>query len=152
MSKAGCSDGDPWEMVANMGFSYRVRHGIASRMDVSEMSADLAETMARQLRLRSGRFADVAARAGRKLPRHLQAEAQAIVEAQTLAEHPKLAYRIDEKRLKRAERKLRAFLDKQNPRAERRAEILDRLAAIVFVIFVAVLGVFLIALWRGAFD
>lgn len=116
------------------------------------MSAELAETMARQLRLRGGNLGDVAARAGRKLPRHLQDEVRAIIQSETLAAHPKLAYRVDEKRLRKAERKLRAFLDKQDPRAERRAEILDRLAAIVFVIFVAVLGVFLVALWRGAFD
>lgn len=106
--------------------------------------------MARQLRLRGGRLSDVAARAVRKLPRSLQAEAQVIIEAETLAEHPKLAHRVDAKRVKRAERKLRAFLNKQDPRAERRAEFLDRLAAIVFVVFVAVLGVFLVALWRGA--
>ena len=54
-------------------------------MDVSEVSQELAEVMANQLRVRGGRLADVAARAGRKLPRHLQAEAQAIVEAETLA-------------------------------------------------------------------
>lgn len=121
-------------------------------MDVSGIAEDLAQTMARQLRLRGGSLGDVAARAGRKLPRHLQDEAKVIVDALALAEHPKLSHHIDAKRLKRAERKLRAFLDKQDPRAERRAEFLDRLAGIVFILFVVVLGVFFFALWRGYFD
>lgn len=108
--------------------------------------------MAQQLRLRVGRLADVTERAGRKLPRHLKAEARAIAEAEALAAHPKLAYRVDARRLKKAERKLRAFLEKQDPKAERRAEILDRLAAVVFVVFVTALAAFLIALSRGAFD
>lgn len=118
-------------------------------MDVSEMSEELAQVMARQLRVRGGRLADVAARAAPRLPRHLRQEAQEIIAAQTLAEHPKLAHRIDHKRLKKAERKLRYFLDKQDPKAERRAEFLDRLAAIVFIVFVVILSAFLFALWRG---
>ena len=113
------------------------------------MSEELAEIMARQLRVRGGPLADVAARAGRKLPRHLHAEAGVIIEAERLASHPKLAHRVDAKQLKKAERKLRYFLDKQDPKAERRAELLDRLAAIVFILFVIVLGVFFLALWRG---
>ena len=121
-------------------------------MDVSELAEELAETMARQLRLRGGRLADVTSRAGRKLPRHLQAEAQAIIEAEALAEHPKLTHRVDPKRLKKADRKLRQFLDKQNPKAERRAEFLDRLAAIVFIVFAIVVCAFLVALSQGVFD
>lgn len=113
------------------------------------MSEELAGVMSRQLRVRGGRLADVAARAGRKLPRHLHVEAQAIIEAETLSAHPKLSHRVDARRLKKAERKLRAFLDKQDPKAERRAEFLDRLAAIVFIVFVIVLGAFFFALWRG---
>lgn len=118
-------------------------------MDVSELTEDLAATMARQLRLRGGSLADVTARAGRKLPRHLRAEADALIEAETLAEHPKLAHRVDEKRLRKAERKLRVFLDKQNPAAERRAEFLDRLAGIVFILFAVAVAAFLFALSQG---
>lgn len=118
-------------------------------MDVTEIANDLASTMARQLRLRSGSLADVTAQAGRKLPRHLKAEAEVLIEAETLAAHPKLAHRIDEKRLKKADRKLRAFLDKHDPKAERRAELLDRLAAIVFILFAVAVGLFFFALWQG---
>lgn len=121
-------------------------------MDVSELADELAQTMARQLRLRNGRLAEVVGRAGSKLPRRLQADAQVIVEAETLSEHPRLSHRIDAKRLKQAERRLRAFLEKQDPRAERWAEFLDRLAAIVFILFAIVLAVFFLALSRGYFE
>ena len=121
-------------------------------MDAGELADDLARTMARQLRLRGGSLAEVTARAGSRLPRHLRADAEAIAEAVTLSENPKLAHRVDAKQLKRAERRLRSFLDEQNPRAERMAEILDRLAAIVFILFVIVLAGFFLAWSRGYFD
>lgn len=121
-------------------------------MDVSEKAEELAAQMARQLRLRGGRLADVAGRAGRLLPRRLQSEVAYLVEAETLAQNPKLAYRVDPKRFARAERRLRRFLDAQDPAAARRGEILDRLAAVVFVLFVIVLGVFFLLLSRGYFD
>ena len=44
-----------------------------------ERSNALAEKMAKQLRLRGDGLKDVAARAGRKLPKHLRAEVEAIV-------------------------------------------------------------------------
>lgn len=118
-------------------------------MDVTETAEELSLLMARQLRLKGGRLADVAARAGGKLPRNLHAEVQAILEAEALAGHPKLSYRVDQKRVRAADRKLRYFLGKQDPKAERRAEILDRLAGIVFILFAATLGVFFLAVWQG---
>ena len=121
-------------------------------MDVTEVSERLAIAMARQLRVRSGSLADVTARAGRRLPRHLRAEAEAVIEAEALAAHPNLAYRVNPKALRKSERKLMNFLDKQNPRAERRAEVLDRIAGVVFILFTVVLAVFLLLLWRGYFG
>ena len=112
----------------------------------------LAEKMAKQLRLRGEGLKDVAARAGRKLPKRLRTEVEAIVDAQQMAENPKLMHHVDPDRIKLAERKLNRFLDRQNPAVERRAEMLDALAIIAFVIFTAVLAVFLLLLWRGYFD
>ncbi|MEO0915736.1 MAG: hypothetical protein AAFY31_01960 [Pseudomonadota bacterium] len=94
-------------------------------------------------------MADVAERAGRKLPKHLHAEVQTILEAEALADHPKLSHQLNWKRIKTADRKIRQFLNKQDPKAERRAEVLDRLAGIVFILFTASLGVFFLALWQG---
>ena len=108
--------------------------------------------MAQQLRLRSGDLKDVATRAGRKLPKHLHTEVEAVLEAEHMAEHPKLMHRVDVARIKKAEKRLNRFLDKQDPKAERRTEILDTVAKIAFVIFSVVLAVFLTLLWRGYFS
>ena len=121
-------------------------------MDVSEKAEELATLMAQQLRVRSGSLKDVAQRANRRLPRHLQREVDALLEAETIAAHPKFAHRVDAKRITKAERKLRDFLNKQNPKAERRAEFLDRLAAIVFVPFAILVALFFLLIQRGYFD
>lgn len=121
-------------------------------MDVHERSDALGEKMARQLRLRSGGLADVSARAGRKLPKHLRSEVEVILNAQRMATHPKLMHHVDASLITKAEKKLNRFLDKKDPKAERRTELLDTIAKIAFVIFSVVLAVFLTLLWRGYFN
>ncbi len=121
-------------------------------MDVAKTSDDLAVLMSEQLRVRGTGLADVAAKAGRKLPKHLQAEVGVILEAQHMAEHPKLARLVDEKRVIRSDRRVRKFLSRQDPARERMGEILDRLAAIGFVIFSVALILFFVLLSRGYFD
>ena len=121
-------------------------------MDVSKIAEELALRMSEQLRVRGSGLAEVAAKAGRKLPRHLHAEVGVVVEALQMGENPKLARLVDAKRITIADRKVRRFLAKQNPAAERRGEILDRIAAIAFVLVVIVLIVFFVLLSRGYFD
>ena len=135
-----------------MGFSYWLPQGIARDMDVSGIANDLAEAMARQLRLKSGTLEEVTARAGNRLPRHLRADARTIIEAEAQAAHPKFAHRIDPEAVKRSDKALRTFLNAQDPRAERIGAFLDRLAVIVFIPFVIVLVAFLFALRQGYFD
>ena len=121
-------------------------------MELNDRSQALAEKMAKQLRVGGESLEDVSARAGRKLPKHLRVEVNAIIQAMRMAEHPKLMLRIDAKRIAKAEKKLNRFLDKQDPKTERRNEILDTLAKVAFVVFSVVLAVFLTLLWRGYFS
>ena len=118
-------------------------------MDVESKANALAEYMAVQLRVKGENLAEVSARAGRRLPKRLRPAVDTIVKAQTLQQHPRLKHVIDERAIKRAEKKLRAFLDRQDPRAARRGEILDVVARIAFVVLVVVLAVFFFLLWRG---
>ncbi len=121
-------------------------------MKMPERTTLLANRMAAQLRVRGDGLADVAERAGRKLPKRLRGDAQVLIDAEALSGHPKLAKRIDAKRVSRSERRLNAFLDGQNPAAERRGEILDAVARIAFVLVTIVLGVFFTLIYRGYFD
>ena len=118
-------------------------------MNAKETADSLAELMSTQLRVRGESLAEVAARAGRRLPKRLHRAVRTIVAAEEMQQHPKLERLIDRKAVHRANRKLRAFLDRQDPRAARRGEILDMLAKIAFVFVVVVLSVFFILLWRG---
>ena len=79
-------------------------------------------------------------------------EVAKIVEAAQMAENPKLVRLIDAKGVARADRKIRQFLDQQNPAAERRGEILDRIAAVSFVLVTVLIAVFFLLLSRGYFD
>ncbi len=121
-------------------------------MDVKERAEALAGKMSTQLRVKGDTLADVASNAGRKLPRHLQRAADVVIEAESMAAHPKLAKQVNERQVRKAQRKLDRFLDRQDPRAERWGEIMDGVAKVAFVIFTIALVAFLILLYQGAFD
>ena len=121
-------------------------------MNVKARAEALAELMSVQLRVRGDGLRDVTARAGRRLPKHLQAAAEVISDAAEKAENPRLQRLIDEKAVVRSERKLRKFLEKQDPRAVRRGELLDLLAKIAFVILTVVLAVFFLLASQGYFE
>lgn len=107
--------------------------------------------MAKQLRVRGGDLSEVVERAGRRIPRRIRPEVQTLLQAAQWSAHPKLAHRVNEKRLKHAVRRVDAFLGTQNPKAQRRGEILDVIAKIAFVVVFIVLAVFFTLLSRGYF-
>ena len=121
-------------------------------MELTERSKALAEKVARQLRVGGDDLETVTARAGRKLPKYLRAEVDVILEATRIADHPKLMRQVDHARISKAEKTINRFLDKQDPAAERRNQILDTLARVAFVVFSIVLAVFLTLLGRGYFN
>lgn len=121
-------------------------------METSDRIDAMATKMAAQLRVRGDTLAEVASNAGRKLPRHLRREAETLIQAEAMAQHPKLARLVSDRQVRRAEKRLTRFLDKKNPRSERRGEILDRIAGIAFVLVVVVLGVFFYLISTGYFE
>ena len=119
-------------------------------MEPGERIDALAEKMAKQLRLKGGgSFGEVVEKAGRRLPGSIKADVAVLTEAETMLGHPKLGRLVDEKKLAKAEKRIAAFLDDQNPDLERWHAFLDGLAKIAFVFVVVVLGVFFFMLWRG---
>lgn len=113
------------------------------------MADALAEHMSQQLRVRGEGLADVSARAGRRLPKRLRASVETIIAAEEMQQHPKLERLVDARAIRRADKKVRVYLDRQDPRTVRRGEILDVIAKIAFVFVVVVLAVFFFLLWRG---
>lgn len=121
-------------------------------METSERIEAMATKMATQLRVRGDTLAEITGNAGRKLPRHLRREAESLIQAEAMLRHPKLWRLVDDRQVRRAEKRLNKFLDKKNPAAERRGEILDRIAGVAFVLVVSVLSVFFYLLSTGYFD
>lgn len=121
-------------------------------MSVKEQADALAEHMSAQLRVKGDTLADVSARAGRRLPKHLRREVEKISAAEALTQHPRLERLIDVKALKKSERKVRKFLDRQDPKAVRRGELLDFLAKIGLVVFVVALALFFYLTTSGNFE
>lgn len=121
-------------------------------MDIGERAEALARKMAAQLRVRGGGLAEVTRKVGRRLPRHLRAEAEKIARAEAMARHPKLGRLVDSRDLRKSEKKIARFLDRQNPASARWGEFLDLVAKIAFVVVVVVLSVFFWLLSRGYFG
>ncbi|QMU57914.1 MAG: hypothetical protein GKR98_06710 [Boseongicola sp.] len=121
-------------------------------METADRIQIMADRIATQLRVKSGGMQDVVERAGRKLPNRLSNELQTLLEAEVISSNPKLHWQIDEKKLKRAERRVNAFLDTQNPMLARWGDVLDFVAKVAFVFVLVVLSVFFYLLNTGYFD
>ena len=121
-------------------------------MTIDDRLRALTEHMSTQLRVRGDGFQETAKAAGRKIPRRLQRDVAEIAEAEAMGKNPKLLRHLNLHQFDRAERRLRAFLDQQDPVAERRGEILDMIAKIAFVIVVVVLAVFFYLISIGYFE
>ncbi len=88
-------------------------------------------------------------RAGRLLPRHVRREAALVAEAERLAGNPRLARRIDLRRLERAYRESMAFLESQNPATRRIGLALSALGGAALGLIAAAGLVVTVLVWRG---
>lgn len=122
---------------------------MAKKPDPHARADKVAGRMSQQLRVRGEHLPEVAAKAGHRLPKRLQEDLKLILEADRVADNPKLAKRIDAKQLAKAQRRLEAWLDRQDPSAERWAEFQDLVAKIAFIVLSAVLAAFALLIWRG---
>ena len=117
---------------------------------VTHRSEELATLMRERLGVRLGDGFEAKVRhAGRRLPRWARRQAAVIVEALALETHPKLAQQVDQRKVNKAFKDLRYFLERQDPRSRRKNRILDLIAAIAFVIFVTIGLVLAVMVWRG---
>ena len=63
-------------------------------MDVKQTAESLASRMSAQLRVKGDGLAEVTAKAGRKLPRHLRDAAEALVQAEVMGPITSFRFRI----------------------------------------------------------
>ena len=113
------------------------------------MAQDLCALLDEKLSLRRGPLQTRLSRAGRRLPARIRAQAQLVVEAETLAAHPKLALRIDRDRVACAHAEVRAHLRSIDPADRRRGAILGLLGGLAFNLLLLAGLTLAFLRWRG---
>ncbi|MDG1129067.1 MAG: hypothetical protein P8N68_08185 [Paracoccaceae bacterium] len=117
--------------------------------DISHMAQELCTLFDEKLSLRRGTLQTRLNRAGRRLPARIRAQAQLVAEAETLADHPKLALRIDHVRVARAHAEVRAHLRSIDPADRRRGAILGLLGGLAFNLLLLAGLTLAFLRWRG---
>ncbi len=118
-------------------------------MDITARINRLAKLLEDRLDLRGDGLQAKLARAERRLPRHIRAELDAIVEAETLSAHPRLSRQIDHARLARRFDAVEHYLRNVSP-WERRGRLLqDWLAGQAVNALLLAALVYGLLRWRG---
>ncbi|MBV7409191.1 hypothetical protein [Maritimibacter sp. DP1N21-5] len=118
-------------------------------MDMHARAERLASLMEERLDIRGQGLRAKLRRAGRKVPRWVRREIEALLEALDLSEHPKLAARVDHGRIESGTSRVERWLLDIDPWDRRRGVAVEWGAGLAFnlllvvAIFVALLG------WRG---
>ncbi len=116
---------------------------------LAEKTEELRRMMREHLGVKGRDFAAALRRAGRLVPRRLQREARALIEAEEMARNPRLMKRIDQRRTDLAYHEIRRFLESRNP-AERRIDLALSIAGGMALSVLAAAGlVILVLVWRG---
>lgn len=118
-------------------------------MDLDARTRRLARLMEDRLDIRGDGFEAKLARAGRKLPKHLKRDGEALAEALRLAEHPRLGRQVDARRLRKAARRLERYLLRVDAQARRMGLVLDWLAGNAFNLIVVAALAAAVLIWRG---
>jgi hypothetical protein len=117
--------------------------------DWSDRLSDIHALLGEKLGVAGPNLRDQVRRAGRRLPRRARRDAELLVRAETMARHPRFARLVDPREVSRAERRLSHRLRAIDPRAQRRAQRLDRLAAVGLYVLVTFGLVVTLLWWRG---
>ncbi|WP_417263803.1 hypothetical protein [Celeribacter sp.] len=117
---------------------------------VTQRSDELAVLLRDHLGVRMGEgFEAKVKHAGRRLPRWARRKSAVIIEALALEAHPKLAQQVPHKKVDKAFKELRYFLERQDVKTRRKNRVLDLIATIGFVVFATIALALVVMIWRG---
>ncbi|MEO8530638.1 MAG: hypothetical protein ABI459_05410 [Deltaproteobacteria bacterium] len=117
--------------------------------DLDARADSLSALITEKLGTRGPTFAIKIRRLGRSLPRPLRREADLIVKALKLQSHPKLAGRVNERRLERAFTNLTKYIDRFDPWQRRRALALSIAQSFAFGLLAFIVLALALVWWRG---
>ena len=118
-------------------------------MDMHERAERLATLMEERLDIRGMGIAAKTRRSGRKVPRWVRRELDALVEGMKLAENPKLAPRVDYQRIDSGTAKVEKWLLDVDAWDRRRGVAVEWGAGLAFNLLVVVAILIALLGWRG---
>lgn len=97
----------------------------------------------------SGELSESLRRARRHLPHRLRKAADDLVSAEESFAHPRLAAALDEDRLVKKARRLRAYLAELDLKGRRKGRLLDMAATSAFAVLCVIALLVVVLRWRG---
>lgn len=122
---------------------------MADTTEMDETARRLEELLDRGFGTGGQGLATALRRAGRRLPRRMRRAGQAVVQAETMARHPKLVSQIDRRRVAQEAARLRAYLEEVDPRARRVDMALTILRSLALNALLLAALFLALARWRG---
>ncbi len=110
---------------------------------------NVAELLKDRMGVRGRDLASAVKHAGRLLPRRIRREAQVLIEAERLAQNPRLLKMVDFGSVDHAFRACVQYLETQDPVQRRLGTVLSILGGLALSLIVVFALVVVILLWRG---
>lgn len=120
-----------------------------SNAQIDPMIDEIRQLLAERLGAKGSALAQQFDRARRSIPRRLRYDAQVLIHAAVLKDHPKMASQIDMQALRRSHKAMRKFLSEVDARDRFIGHFLGTLATIAAGLIVVTVGVVSILVWRG---
>ncbi len=120
-----------------------------AQVTVDSLAQNIATTIETQLGVSGKTLQAKLRRAGRLLPKHVRKDADLIVQAQPLADNPKLMKQVNLPRLEAAERRVLAYLRQIDPADRRWGKFLGVMGGLSFNILAAIALFIGVLVWRG---
>ncbi|MEX0283736.1 MAG: hypothetical protein AB3N23_03915 [Paracoccaceae bacterium] len=118
-------------------------------IDISDHSAELVKLMRDKLRVRGRTLRTVLARGKYRLPKRIVRAVHQMIEAEDLAQNPKLRMMIDGDAVTAARREVETFLADIDPSDERKGRFLGILASLAVNLLSLVILLIAVLMWRG---
>ncbi|MCB2117173.1 MAG: hypothetical protein KDE00_12960 [Rhodobacteraceae bacterium] len=116
---------------------------------VQQMAGRVAELMESRLKVRGASLTEKLARGGRRLPRKVRREAEVLAAAAETARVPRLQMQLDHPRIARAYDICVRHLKPLGAETRRRALLLEMLTGFGTGIFVTIVLLLIVLIWRG---
>lgn len=117
--------------------------------DLAPQIDDIRSLLDTQLRVRGDTLDKQIYRAGRMLPRKIRAEAAFLVQANQLAQNPKLARMINPGRVAQAHQAISTYLRSVDPKERARTRALNYAGFVAFNMLLLVAVIIAVLVWRG---